>query len=404
MYRRGLLLIAAALAVAGCAQAEADTYPVAAPIEPLPPVATTNASITTTSQPPAPTTSTTTTTTTTLPPTNGLELVKEETIGGDISPKSVVATGNGLFFAQNMMYRHTVTVYNRDYELLATISDEVDLSEFGLGEAGSTLQGAPVEAVPTRDGSYVYVSNYQMYGPGYSRAGGDGCNQGGWDESFVYRISTESLQIDQVIPAGAVPKFLAITPDDSLVLTTNWCGFDLSVIDTSRGEEIARVPLGRHPRGIAVTSDGATAYVAVMGSTDIAIVDLDSFEVGWIRGVGANPRHLIIDSADRYLYATLNGEGTVVRIDLDTGMVIDRIRTGSAPRSMTISDDDLSLYVVNYESDTVSKIDTLTMEVLQNLPVAHHPIGITFDSESRQVWVASYSGVITVFAEVATSH
>ena len=34
------------------------------------------------------------------------------TINGHISPKSVDATGTGLVFAQNMMYRHTMTVYD----------------------------------------------------------------------------------------------------------------------------------------------------------------------------------------------------------------------------------------------------------------------------------------------------
>lgn len=385
-----------ALLAAACTGAEA-TAPATtvAPIEPLAPVTTPP----TTAPAPTTTSAAPTTTTTTLPPTVDLELEKVTTITGDISPKSVVATGAGLFFAQNMMYRHTITVYNDDYELVATIPDAVNLGEFGHGEYADEHRGAPVEAVGTTDGEYMYVSNYQMYGEGYSRAGGDGCNLADWDESFVYRIATDTLEIDQVIGVGAVPKFLAITPDDTLVLASNWCSFDLSVIDTAAGEEIARVPLGRHPRGIAVTGDGKTAYVAIMGSRDIAIVDLESFGVDWMRNVGANPRHLILDPTDHHLYATLNGEGTVAVIDLATGTVTNRITSGAAPRSMTISDDGRSLYVVNYNSGTMSKIDTITFEVMQTLSVPEHPIGITFDATNREVWVASYSGAITVFRE-----
>jgi YVTN family beta-propeller protein len=420
-YKASWLLLGA-LALTACAQAAAEPELTITSLEPLPPVTT---APTTTQSLPEPNPNlaegeanlaegeATTTTqslaeqtsnlaeveaTTTLPPTTGLELVEAATIRGDISPKSIVASGNGLFFAQNMMYRHTVTVYDEDYELVATIDDSVDLT----GD-GTLHQGAPVEAVPTSDGEYMYVSNYQMYGPGYSRAGGDGCNLGGWDESFVYRISTSSLEIDQVIPAGAVPKFLAITPDDSTVLVSNWCSFDMSVIDTATATEVARVELGRHPRGIAVTSDGATAFVAVMGSTNIAVVDLATLQVDWIKGVGSNPRHLVLSPDDRYLYATLNGDGRVIRIRVEDGEVLDRVRTGSAPRSMTISDDGLSLYVVNYESDTVAKVDTTTMEISQTIAVPHHPIGITFDNANREVWVASYSGFITVFREIEPS-
>ena len=331
------------------------------------------------------------TTATTLPPSNELAMEPIETIYGDIAPKSIVATGKGLFFAQNMMYRHTVTVYDNDFELVATIPDEVEIE-------GTSYQGAPVEAVPTSDGEYVYVSNYRIYGPGYSHSGGDDCDLGSWDESFVYRISTETLEIDQVIPAGAVPKYLAITPDDSTVLITNWCSFDMSIIDTAAGEEVGRVELGRHPRGIAITSDGGNAYVAVMGSSNIAIVDLETLEVDWLRGVGANPRHLVLDSTDRYLYATLNGDDQVIRIDTTSGEVTHRIRTGDAPRSMAISDDNLSLYVVNYESDTMTRIDATTMEAIEAFAVPPGPIGITFDPASRGVWVASYTGSITAFA------
>jgi len=341
----------------------------------------------------------TTTTTSTLVPTNLLELTEVAVITGDIAPKSVVASGDGLFFAQNMMYRHTVTVYNRAFELVTTISDTVDLAAFDIDAPGNSYQGAPVEAAMAPMAGNAYVSNYQMFGVGYQRPGGDECDPGDWDDSFVYRIPFATLEVDQVIRVGAVPKFLALTPDERLLLVTNWCSHDLSVVNTALGQEVARVPLGRHPRGIAVTGDGETAYVAVMGSSDIAIVDLDSFEIDWLVGIGANPRHLVLDETDSFLFVTLNGEGRVVKVDLATGQVVASIETGSAPRSMALSADGRSLYVVNYGSDTVSKVDSDSMQVIQNVTVPSRPIGITFDPESRQVWVASYSGAISVFEE-----
>lgn len=379
----------------GAIESASETGSTAASLEPLEPLPTTEAASPTSTT----TATTTTTTTTTRPPTTELRLEKVTTIFGDISPKSVVASGNGLYFAQNMMYRHTITVYNDDYELVATIPDTVSLSQYGVGDYEGSHQGAPVEAVATSDGSYMYVSNYQMYGEGFDRAGDDDCDLDDWDDSFVYRISTAALEIDQVIPVGAVPKFLAITPDDSLVLTTNWCSFDLSVVDTARAVEIARIPLGRHPRGIAVTEDGTEAYVAIMGSRDIAVVDLDTFDVELVKDIGANPRHLVLAPEGDVLYATLNGDGTVAAVDLATGAVIERINSGSAPRSMTISDDGRSLYVVNYNSNTVSKIDTDSYTVVQTLDVPENPIGIAYDDRTREVWVASYSGAITVFRE-----
>lgn len=331
-------------------------------------------------------------------------------ITGDLAAKSVVASPDGLVFAQNMMYRHTVTVFDRSYTEVATIPDNVDLAAFGIDAPSGNYQGAPVEAAVTPDGRHVYVSNYRMYGPGFVRDAGDGCNRDEGDPSFVYRIDTETLAIDQVIPVGKVPKFLAVTPDGSKVLVTNWCSFDFMVIDRASSTVVATIDIGRHPRGIAVSSDSSTAYVSVMGGSDIARIDLDRAGpddpagqgegvVTWLRGVGPAPRHLVLAPDDRTLYVSLNGEGTIVGVDAESGEVTARVSTGRAPRSMALSPDARSLYVVNYDSDTMAKVRTADFQVVQTIDTADKPIGITTDAETGEVWVSTYSGVIHVLAE-----
>ena len=381
------------------------------------PVAPTTAAPTTTTIAP----STTTAAPTTTIPLADRSLARIEQVFGDIAPKSVTATGNGLFFAQNMMYRHTVTVYDDQGSLLRTLSDRVDFADFGRPELG-VARGAPVEAAATSDGRFVYVSNYAMYGPAFGPAPDDSCADSGWDNSFLYRVDTTTLEIDQVIEVGATPKFLAISPDDRYVVVSNWCSFDASIVDTESGVEIARIDIGRHPRGVAVTGDSSTAYVTQMGGSDIAILPLD--EIGrpevvglqpdfepiyttWdvdlnverIEDVGRGPRSILLSPDNQFLYATLNSEGTVVKIDATTGEVLEEVRTGDAPRSMAISEDGEALYVVNYNSDTVSKVLTETMEELQELETADKPIGITVDPASSNVWVSNYSGVLQIFED-----
>lgn len=349
------------------------------------------------------TTTESTTTTTTAPPrppANTLTMEKLKRITGDISPKSVVASGNGQVTAQNMMYRHTVTAYDSDGNLIATIPDTVTLSDWGFDHEGE-FQGAPVEAAFVPDGSAVYVSNYSMYGPGFSE-GSDKCSPSdGTAPSFLYRISTEDWQVDQVVAAGAVPKYVAVTPDGSRVMATNWCTYDMTIADTETGEVLATVDIGRYPRGIVVSPDSKTAYVAIMGGSEIAVVDLESAAVTSSIGVGQGPRHLVMSPDGQYLYTTLNAEGRVAKIDLGTGEVVSKVSTGSQPRSMDISGDGTALYVVNYESDNVSKLATEDMSVLQTVPAGHHPIGISYDRSTGRVWVANYSGSIDVWDEVA---
>ena len=102
---------------------------------------------------------------TAAPRSDTVRLRLRTTLGGDISPKSVAASGTGLVFAQNMMYRHTVTVYDaRKIRLRKTIPDTVRLSRLGYPQYPGTQQGAPVEAAFSPDQKYAYVSNYSMYG------------------------------------------------------------------------------------------------------------------------------------------------------------------------------------------------------------------------------------------------
>jgi YVTN family beta-propeller protein len=318
----------------------------------------------------------------------------------DLQPKSVVASGNGLFFAQNMMYRHNVAVYDRSGAKVGVIDDTVDLGDFGFEPV--TVQGSPVEAAFTPDGRYAYVSNYKMYGDGYNPVADDPCDRGDWDDSFVYKIDVESLEIVAVVPTGAVPKFLQVSPDGATLVVSNWCGFDVSFIDTSTDTELGRVDVGRHPRGVAIDSDNEVAYVTVMGEHRIDVIGMQSRQVIRSFGTevaGTTPRHILLSPDDRFLYVSNHRMNSVRKIDLSSGAVVGEASTGTETRTMAISDDGESLYVVNYEDGTVSKVRTSDMEILQTVYSGYHPVGITYDADTRQVWVANYAGSLSVFTD-----
>jgi DNA-binding beta-propeller fold protein YncE len=157
------------------------------------------------------------------PPSDQRRLSLLTTISGHISPKSVASSNTGLVFAQNMMYTHTITVYDSRGSLVKTIPDTVQMSDFGIAGHPGITHGAPVEAAFTPDSKYAYVSNYSMYGTGYGPEGLDSCTPesaraAGDTDSYVYRINTATLAIDQVIRVGLVPKFLTLTPNGRYLL------------------------------------------------------------------------------------------------------------------------------------------------------------------------------------------
>jgi YVTN family beta-propeller protein len=327
---------------------------------------------------------------------------------GGLTPKSVVASPTGDVVAQNMIYTHTISVYDREREKITTIQDRITPADFGYRKYTQPVQGGPVEASFAPDGKHLWVSNYSMYGPGFHSPGDDVCSPAsGHDRSFLYRIDTTTWEIDGATLVGSVPKYVQATPDGKHVLVTNWCSYDVSVVDTATLKQIARIPVGRYPRGIVVTADSSKAYIAVMGSTNLRTLDLDGVVDGE-RGAsvvttfsspGRAPRHLNLSPDGKRLYVTLNGVGEVAKLDARTGRVLATVRTGQAPRSAALSPDGTALFVVNYESDTVSRLRTSDMKVLESRHVDHHPIGITYNPVTHEVWVCSYIGAINVLAD-----
>ena len=107
-----------------------------------------------------PATSATTTTEpapTTLVPPDGKTsadrtLSFEREIIGELTPKSIVWSGTDRFIAQNMIYNHTISVYDRSYNRLALIPDTIRLADYGFAEYPGEYLGGPVEAAFTSDG------------------------------------------------------------------------------------------------------------------------------------------------------------------------------------------------------------------------------------------------------------
>ena len=323
----------------------------------------------------------------------------KKVIRGGLSPKSVVHSGNGLFFAQNMMYSHTVRVYNRDYELVKTISDKVKPKDFGIDSIAGTLSGSPVESAFSHDGKYAWVSNYNMSGDKFINPGCDDCSSNKFDDSYLYKINTETFAIEKIITVGSVPKYVAVSPDNKYVLVSNWSSGDVSIVDIEKSKEIKRIKAGRFPRGIVVDSKSKYAYVTIMGSIHILKIDLENFTTSQIKNVGNGPRHLCISSNDSLLYVSLNNEGKIAKINLFNESITKTI-CGGSPRSMIITPDDKFLYVVNYSINKMSKVDLKKFEVTEQQETKEHPIGITFDSQNNEVWVACYSGCLMVYRDI----
>jgi YVTN family beta-propeller protein len=327
------------------------------------------------------------------------KLVLIKTIGGTISPKSVLASDTGLISAHNMMYNHSVTIYDANKaELIATVPDSVVLSDFGFKQYSGNYKGAPVEGAYSPDGKYLYFTNYAMYGKGFNKEGHDTCSPAsGYDTSFLSRVNLETKKIDAVFPVGSVPKVVKVTPNNKYILVSNWCSYTVTVISIESGKTVKTIKIGKYPRGIAITEDSQFAYVAEMGGSNVHRIDLNDFSKTLIP-VGTNPRAIVLSPDQSKMYITMNLSGKVQAWDLIANKTIKSVKTGEKPRSLDISSDGSALFVVNFNGDTVSKVRTSDMKVLQTIKVCNEPIGVTYDSSTNRTWVACYGGALKVFA------
>lgn len=321
------------------------------------------------------------------------------TLSGNISPKSVLSSGTGLVSAHNMMYRHSVTIYDTEKNaLVATVPDTVRLSDFGYKKYSGSYKGAPVEGAFSPDGKYLYFTNYAMYGKGFTKEGHDTCSPAsGYDTSFLSRINLKSYTIDAVYPVGSVPKVVQVTPNNKYILVSNWCSYTVTVISVETGKTVENIKIGRYPRGIAITKDSVYAYVAEMGGSGVHRIDLRDFSKTFIP-VGSNPRAIVLSPDEKTLYVTLNISGKVAAWNLEKNKMIKSVSTGRAARSLDISDDGSVLFVVNFGSGTMSKVRASDMKLIQTVKVCNEPIGITFDAPSQNTWVACYGGSIKVLS------
>jgi YVTN family beta-propeller protein len=326
-----------------------------------------------------------------------MKLIK--TINGSISPKSVRSSGDGVVSAHNMMYQHSITIYDaKTFELLKTIPDSVSLQKYGFSNSTSIFKGSPVEGTYSPDGNFLYVSNYAMYGPGYNKEGHDTCSPtSGYDKSFVYRINRGSYEIDAIYPVGSVPKVVEASPDNKYVLVANWCSYTVSVISVEAQKVVKTVKIGRYPRGIAISNDSKRAYVAEMGGNRVHVINLEDFTVSYIP-IGSNPRAIVLSPDNTKMYVTMNLSGKVASWDLVADKAGKSVKTGEAARSLAISSDGSTMFVVNFKSNTVSKVRTVDMKVLETIRVCNEPIGVTYDGPTGNTWIACYKGQIKIYS------
>ncbi|UAJ78883.1 putative Ig domain-containing protein [Leifsonia sp. ZF2019] len=122
---------------------------------------------------------------------------------------------------------------------------------------------------------------------------------------------------------GANATSVVFTPDGSKALVTNSISNSVSIIDTASAKQIGVVSgfTGVTPKHVALSRDGRTAYVTDSGSNAISIIDVASgAQTGTISGfTGAAPEGIAVSPDGTIAYVTNMGSASISVLDLATG-------------------------------------------------------------------------------------
>lgn len=302
------------------------------------------------------------------------------------------------------LFRGETTVFDYPY---AKASPSGDPNQFS---------GKPVESALSHDDKYLWVPYYRRdfdYGAG--------------SPSAVAIIDTATDTIVRVMPAGPIPKYVAISPDDHWAAITHWGDNTVSLIDISTGDPstftyrperlVVEYALSQEGltgdrdaecgfclRGTTFTPDGKTLLVARMGDGGIAGFDVASGTyLGTVDGMQPTPRHLVVTDDGKWLYLTSNRSGYVSRHALPT--VVEALRAaagkhveldgwhevfvGGGARTLELSPDGKRLYAaVNGQAEVVA-VDAETMTVLARVRTDSYAVGLAVAPDGKQLWTTS---------------
>jgi YVTN family beta-propeller protein len=202
--------------------------------------------------------------------------------------------------------------------------------------------------------------------------------------SGTVSVISPTQQIAIIPMPGGSPDGIAITPDSQRAYVTNFDNIAPAVyaIDIPSRQVIATMPADPFPAVVAITPDGSQAWVtSIFGNsveiidtlTNTVIKDLEGIPGAW--GMTFNP-------TGTRAYVVGSTTGNVYVIDTTTYRFVATIPVGPTPRHAICSG--RFVFVTNTKADYITQIDTISNTVVQNITVGQAPVGIGWVNTGSQ--------------------
>jgi YVTN family beta-propeller protein len=223
------------------------------------------------------------------------------------------------------------------------------------------IGGNPYNLAFTPDGSHLVVLDW--------------ASDISTDEVIFYDLKAE--RIDWRVEVSTWPAHAIFSRDGKLLYVSGETAGDLTVIDVTKRETVARIVHGGgDAMGLALSLDGKVLYAAAGENKSIVKIDTATNKpIGTIALPGiVHEATLTLDG--RFLYTTLRKANRIVVVDTATDKIVTSIPQKGYPDLVTMEPHGRYALVTNRWADHVSVIDLTTHAQVRTIPVGKAPHGM----------------------------
>ncbi len=210
---------------------------------------------------------------------------------------------------------------------------------------GSTAVGtSPAQITVSPDGGRLFVSNFDLT----------------LQQRFVLAVDASSMRVtDTIADVGDAPHGATLSPDGSVLITTNALGDDLTLIDAASLEITKRVP--------------ASPANPLPPGTKAKL----------------EPYQGAFTADGRFFWFTCRAAAQVRILDVQAGVVIDSIPVAARPLIPAFRPDYREYWVPGQSAGSISIIDASTRQVVATISgLDKQPHAVAFTSDGRLAFVS----------------
>ena len=214
---------------------------------------------------------------------------------------------------------------------------------------------------------------------------------------LIYEYSATDFKFRREINThGVWSKFIAWSPEKSLLAVSNWVSNDISLIDYETGTVVKKIKTASAPRGMIFVDEGENLISLSFEGGRIEKFSVSSGDlIDSIYVEKSAMRHVVVDSLFKTAYVSDMYHRNIFSIDLDSFEIKNKIRVFSNPNTIDLLDgrwlfvssrgpnNPTDYTLRSPENGRITIIDTKTMTVALEIQGGNQPTGLDISPDGK---------------------